>query len=254
MELLRLVVIAVVLVLLAVRARWAWRQRELAVRVWQAVRPVHVAGSLALLVVVLAVAVALMTWVPVTRVGVGSLVGLDGNAVFAPIDSALQAPVEQVPTTPGGQPAAPGVPWADLALVSTFLLGLCLLFPVLAHAEEVAFRLGWEDYDPVRQVASALRFGAVHLVMLIPVAAALAVSVAGFAYGRIYRRAYCRVPPRPAVPLVGPDGVHHGPPSPVLVLDRNEARRAAVFQATVWHTTFNTTVAVVVWIGYVLSL
>jgi hypothetical protein len=45
-----------------------------------------------------------------------------------------------------------------------------------------------------------------------------------------------------------------GPPSPVEVVDREEARRRAVFDAAVWHTTFNTTVAALVWLGYVLSI
>lgn len=263
-DLLRLGIIVAVVGLLAVRARWAWQQRALAVRVWRSIRPRHVAGALGLLVVVAAVSVTLFLGVPATRIGLGTLVGLDGNAVFAPIDTALEAPIvqaEQAATT--GQPA-PGVPWTDVALVTGFLGLLVALFPVLAHAEEVAFRAGWEDKGPGQQVLSALRFGLVHLIMLIPIAAALAIAVAGYAYGRLYLRAYRRA----AVPrLVWPGGrlplavdeqglgrLVMGPPAPVLQVDRAAARREGVMAATVWHATFNTTVAVVVLLGYLLSI
>lgn len=260
MDVVRTVVVVLVAALLAQRAGWAWRHRATSVRVWRAIRPRHVLGAVGLLAVVMATFVALWLAVPVTQYGVGSLVGLDGNAVFAPIDSALEEPIVQAEhAAASGQPA-PGVPWWQVAGVSGFLVGLSLLFPTLAMAEEQAFRAGWEDLSLGRQVASALRFGLVHLVMLIPVAAALAVGVAGFAYGRIYLRTYRAVPPRLVVPAWGTAGRDdagarvQGPPTPVLAVDRAEARRQAVFAATVWHTTFNTTVAAVVLVGYLTSL
>jgi hypothetical protein len=262
-ELLRLVIIVAVLVLLARAARAAWAHRRDAVGIWRAIRPRHVAGSLGLMVVVLFVAVTLLVLVPPTQLGVGALVGLEGNAIFAPIDGALGAPLE----APSGDDAAvapTGPPWVDIALVSGFLGLLVLLFPHLAHAEELAFRVGWEDLSPGQQVLSALRFGLIHMIMLVPLAAALAVAVAGYAYGRIYRRAYQRaaVPrtvlpewtPRVAEDLDGFTRLVIGPPSPIQVIDRTAARRAGALEATVWHTTFNTTVAVLVWLGYVLSL
>ena len=260
MDVVRALVVVVVVGLLAQRAGWAWRHRATSLRVWRAVRVRHVVGALGLLVVVMAVFATIWAAVPPARYGLGSLVGLDGNAVFAPIDDALEAPLvqaEQAAAT--GQPA-PGVPWWQVAGVTGFLVGLSLLFPTLAMAEEQAFRGGWEDLSTPRQVLSALRFGLVHLVMLIPLAAALAIAVAGFAYGRIYLRAHRAVPPRLLVPrweLAGRtvEGLPlAGPPTPVLAVDRGEARAAGVFAATVWHTTFNTVVAAVVLIGYLTSL
>ncbi len=260
---LRVVVVVGVLALLVRAGRAAWGRRDLSLQIWRAIRPRHVIGSLGLMVVVLGVAVTLLTVVPLTGLGVGSLIGLDGNAVFAPIDSALDAPVQAAEQQQTGGPA-PGVPWIDVVGVTGFLALLVLLFPHLAHGEEAAFRTGWEDYDPLRQVLSALRFGLIHLVMLIPFAAAVAVGFAGFAYGRIYRRSYRRAAvPRTVIPQHRPrlaedaDGFTRlvmGPPSPVQVVDRTAARRQAVFDAAVWHTTFNTTVAFLVWLGYVLSL
>lgn len=260
----RVAVIGAVVVLLGLRARMAWRHRDLAVSVWRSIRPRHVIGSLGLLVLVLAVALSLWTWVPPTRLGLGSLLGFDGNIIFAPIDDALEAPIiaaEQAAAT--GAPA-PGIPWLDVAGVTAFLLALTAMFPFLAHAEELAFRLGWEDHDRPRQVLSALRFGLAHLIMFIPIGAALAVGVAGFVYGQIYRRAYQRaavprlVHPGGRLPLaVDEEGFSRlvmGPMLPVLTVDRTAGRRAGIHAATVWHTTFNTTVAVIVLIGYLAAL
>ena len=258
-EVVRVVVVGAVLVLLLRAARVAWARRQLALAVWGAIRLRHVAGSLALMVVVLGIALLLLSVVPVSGLGLGSLVGLEGNAVFAPIDGALDAP----PPGVGTPVADDGFPWLQALGVTTFLGALVLLFPHLAHVEETVFRTGWEDYTSFRQVMSALRFGLAHLVMLIPLAAALAVAVAGFAYGRIYRHAYERaarprrvVPPRRLWVAEDEQGITRlvmGPPSPVDVVDRAAARRQAVFAAAVWHATFNSTVAVLIWVGYLLS-
>lgn len=264
-QLLRFAVIAVVALLLLRATRAAWSRRQLTVEVWRAIRPRHVLGALGLLVVVLVTAVGLLVLVPSTGLGLGALVGLEGNAIFAPIDSALEAPLTEPPVPVEGAPAdAAAFPWRDLLLVTGFLALLVALFPTLAHAEEIAFRTGWEDRSLLGQAASALRFGLAHLIMLIPLAAALAVGVAGFAYGRIYLRAYRRaaVPvtvipdwtPRVAEDPEGFTRLVMGPPKPVEVVDVAAARRAAVAEATVWHATFNTLVAVLVWLGYVLSL
>ncbi|HUG86902.1 MAG TPA: hypothetical protein VMM13_20195 [Euzebya sp.] len=263
-ELLRIVIVVAVVALLARAARAGWSNRALALRIWRAIRPRHVIGSLGLMVLVLGTAITLLVLVPVSGFGVGALVGLEGNAIFAPIDSALEAPLVQAqsPDQPDGGDA--GAPWGGIALVTGFIGLLVLLFPHLAYAEEVAFRVGWEDHDPLRQVLSALRFGLVHMIMLIPLAAALAVGVAGFVYGRIYRRAYRRAAvPRTVLPDWSPrvaedaDGYTRlvlGPPSPVAVVDRTAARRQAAFEAAVWHATFNSMVAGLVWLGYVLSV
>ncbi|WP_370324838.1 hypothetical protein [Euzebya sp.] len=263
-DVVRIAVVAGVGLLLVRSARAAWSRRRLAVEVWGSIRPRHVVGSLGLVVVVMAVLVLLLWAVPVTGYGLGSLVGLDGNAVFAPIEGTLEAPVEGAITAAETGRAAPAIPWTDVAVVTGFLALLVALFPHLAHAEESAFRTGWEDLDGWGQAWSALRFGLVHLIMLIPVAAALAIAVAGFTYGRIYLRAYRRAAVPRVVHVPGrlplaedADGYTRlvmGPPTPVLAVDRVGARRSAVLAATVWHTTFNTTIAVVVWAAYVLSL
>lgn len=263
-ELLRVVVVVGVLFLLVRAGRAAWSRRRLSIRIWRAIRLRHLGGALLLMVAVLGVALSLLAFVPASQIGLGQLVGLQGNAVFAPIDGALEAPIEaanQAQAT--GEPEA-RVPWTDVVAVTGFLGVLVLMFPHLAHAEEEAFRRGWENYDWRRQILSALRFGMIHLVMLIPLAAAVAISVAGYAYGRVYLRSYRRAAvPRPVIPERGlwvkedQDGYSRlvmGPPSPVMMVDTALAQQSATFDAAVWHTAFNTSVAVLVWVGYLLSL
>jgi hypothetical protein len=234
---LRLVIVAAVLALLVRAGVIAWRNRAFGVQVWRSVRPRHVLGSVALLAVVLGVFTALLAFVPVTQYGLGSLVGFDGNAVFAP--------VEEVAVRAGGTPLSEGgggTPWWVDAAIVAFLGLLGALLPWLAFGEERLFRLGLERATLPREVWMALRFGLVHLVMLIPVAAALAVAVAGFWYGRVYRGAYARTRAR-SIAVVGPDGEPIEAPPPV-----GEARRDALLASTVWHTTFNSIIVVLVMI------
>lgn len=221
-ETVRTIAALAVVALLARAAGQAWRARRLALAVWSGIRPRHVVGSLALLAVVLGVAGALLTWVPPARLGLGSLIGVTGNVVFAP--------VEEVSARTGGGDGADTV---LLVASGAFFAVLLALFPFLAHAEERAFRLGLEDAGPAQELWSALRFGLAHLVMLVPVGAALAIAVAGWAYGRVYRHAHARAA---RDPLRAPG-----------------ARAAGVLAATTWHATFNSVVVVLVWTSLLLD-
>lgn len=210
---LRLAVAAVIVLLLARTAPIAWRNRALAVRVWRRIRPRHVVGSVVLLAVVLGVAVGLMILIPVTGYGLGSFIGLTGNAVFAPVEEAAAR---------GAAVAGPSSDWIarlTTAGIVGFLVMLLALFPWLAYVEELVFREGMERFGTLRRLWTALRFGLVHLVMLVPVAAAIAISVAGLWYGSVYLRAFGTAGGDPAEPAA--------------------ARAEAVLAATVWHTTFN---------------
>jgi hypothetical protein len=247
--LLRLAVAGVILVLLGRASRVAWRNRPLALAVWRRIRPRHVLGSLGLMIVVATTLVSLLQLLPFTGYGLGSVIGLSGNAVFAPLEEAsirsggagLGAPL-----APDGDPAG-GIDLAEAGLIagtSAFLLALLLLFPWLAYVEERTFREGLEDATLPRELWTALRFGLIHLVMLIPLAAALAVGVAGFAYGRVYRRAHRRAAQRTEV-IDGPFGQPVTiAPSPARV------RGEAVLESTIWHTTFNSLLVVLVFLGF----
>ena len=216
---LRLAVTVAIVFLLARSARMAWRNRALALTVWRRIRLHHVAGSVVLLAVVLGVAIGLMLLVPVSGYGLGSLVGLTGNAVFAPVEEAAARGAAVA------GPSAVLVSRLVTAGTALFLIGLLVLFPWLAYVEERVFREGLETASTLRRGWSALRFGLVHLIMLVPLAAALGIAVAGLWYGLVYVRAF--------------EGA--GVPDPE---DLPATRTEAVLAATVWHTTFNSLVVV----------
>lgn len=220
---LRLAVAAVIVVLLGRSARVAWSNRTLAVRVWRRIRPRHVAGSLVLILVVIATAVGLMIYVPVSGYGLGTLIGLTGNAVFAPVEEAAA----RSGVTTGV--ATPTVSSAVVYATAAFMTGLLLLFPWLAYVEERVFREGLERAGMARRLWAALRFGLAHLIMLVPVAAALAIAVAGLWYGGVYVRAFRRA-------ATGD-------------VTTEQARKTAVLESTVWHTTFNSLLVVLLIVG-----
>lgn len=264
----RLLVAAWILITLARAARAAWSQRALLTTVWGAIRPRHVLGAVAGLAVVATVVLALLTFVPVTGYGLGSLIGVDGNAVFIPLDEAASR-------APAGAPG--GHDWTLIGLTTIFLGGLAVLLPWLAFVEEEVFRAGLEDATLGRQLRSALVFGLAHLVMLVPLAATLGIAVAGFGYGRAYRRGHAAAAaPPPAVAAAfrptkrsraaaararvgaGSAAAIAGGSGGMLLVapstDVPEVRQAAgVLASTVWHTTFNTLVIVLVWLSIVIE-
>lgn len=274
--LLRLLIAGWVLVMLGRAAHVAWGERRLVRLIWRRIGWRHVLGAAGLLAVVLTVSVLLLQYVPPTRLGLGSLIDLRGNVVFAPLTEAA---------TRAGAPA-PGSPdWLLAGLATAFLGLLAALLPWLAFVEEEVFRAGLERASLLRELGVALVFGAAHLIMLVPLAAALAIAVAGFVYGRIYRRAHraadgaglptavagafrptersaaaadgARTHPAPPPPDPSGDGsagARPDRPRPgLVVVDRTPERRqaAAVLESSVWHTAFNTLVVGIVWLTLV---
>ena len=251
----RLLLALLVLALLARAARVAWSQRDLALAVWRGIRPRHVVGSLGLLAVVIGVTVAAVMTVPVLAYGLGDLFATTGNAVFAPVDVAAEATRAA---------AGDGANTAFLVAVTVFLGVLALLLPWFAFVEEEVFRAGAEAWGLPTRIGAALLFGAAHLIMLVPVAAALGIAVAGFAYGEIYRRGVARRSRR-----------SHRAPGAVRGAFRPTRRSSqavrqvaidpadthlhqlrqvdGLYASTVWHTTFNTMVVALVWVTFLLE-
>lgn len=248
----RIALVIVVLVLLARAARVAWGRRELARAVWGGIRPRHVVGSIGLLVVVVSVAVLAAAAVPALGRGLGDLFATTGNAVFVPVDVAAEAT---------GATSTAGPNLAFLAVVTVFLGLLGLLLPWFAFVEEEVFRAGAEAWGLPRRLLAALVFGAAHLVMLVPLAAALGIAVAGFVYGEVYRRSVIR-PARPAPtalirafrPTRRSAAAVQRVAQDVLDAHRQRARQVdGLYASTVWHTTFNTTVVTLVWVTFLLD-
>lgn len=259
----RLAIAGWILVTLGRATRGAWSHRRLIVTIWSRTRPTHVVGAGGLVVAVVLAASVMITWVPGLDLGLGTLVGTSSNAVFTPLEEAVAR------TAP---PDAGTVDWALLVLSTTFLLPLAALLPWLAFVEEEVFRAGLEDASVWGELRSALVFGLAHLVMLVPVGAALAVGGCGYVYGRVYRRTHARSdgtevpgavlrsyrPTARARAAADRARTPHG----VLVAagvggleDRSPERRQAdaVLASAVWHSTFNTMVVLLVWATLVAS-
>jgi hypothetical protein len=277
---LRPLIALLMLWMLARVGRAAWRERVLTFTLWRAIRPRHLLGALGLLVVVAGAASVLVLWVPGADQGLGNLVGLQGNAVFAPLEEGLAR---------AGPPPASGPDWLLLVGVTAFLGSLMFLLPWLAFVEEEVFRAGLEDAGPGRVVLSSLVFGLAHLVMLVPIGAALAIGIAGAAYAGVYRRVHAAAS-RPGGPSAPPAALRsYRPPrraraaaarartaaardrraalgpGPIAPLASTGAgpidptpspehvQSAAVFGAAVWHATFNSLLVTLVWLGFVTA-
>lgn len=260
----RLAIAAWILVTLVRAGRAAWGQRDMVVAIWRGWRPIHLAGVLGLFVLVAGTAGILIGVVPFMDVGLGSLLGSESNAVFSPLEQAVAAT---------GPPPTVGPDWALILLSTLFLIPLLFVLPWLAFLEEEVFRSGIEAVDTPRQVVWALVFGLAHLIMLVPIGAALAIGVAGFAYGRVYRHAHDRDAPVPDValrtyrpsrraerslpPPLDPAFAVRDPGSIATVAPtRSDALRrqaAGVFHATLWHAAFNSALVFAVWVSFVLA-
>ena len=138
---------------------------------WRHVWPVPL-----LLVTVVGVATALMQ-LPGLSWGWWSMLGGTGNPVFGSSDT----------TT--------GTVWEWLVPV-VFMALLLPALPLFAYAEERIFRAGAEGWSTRRRAFKVMQFGLVHALIGIPLGAALALSIGGVYFMRVYLSAYRRVPSR----------------------------------------------------------
>lgn len=157
---------------LALSARTAIRRRSHTVALLRGVRLRHVWPAPFVLAVVLAT-FGVLWLAPPLRVGWWSLLGGEGNVVFGTTEQ----------TT--------GTVW-EVVVPLVFVALLLPALPLLVEAEERRFRLGAEAWSNGQRFLRGLQFGLVHLVVGIPVAAALALSVGGWWFTWVYLRAYRR--------------------------------------------------------------
>lgn len=101
-----------------------------------------------------------------------------------------------------GQTGNEGLFWS----VTGWLIpvGLALVVPLLARQEELLFRHGTETSTALQTLTRSLAFGLIHLLAGIPIAAALALTVPGLVFARVYRLAFDgpRVPALVAAPAI----------------------------------------------------
>jgi hypothetical protein len=122
------------------------------------------------------VALVLAAWFPVLDFSWWSLLGGQGNARLASVD-------------PASAPDLPSwLPWLPALTIPSLLV----LAPALAHAEERFFRRGAERRSALANAGRAGAFGAVHMLVGVPVWGAAALAVMGLYLNLQYRRRYER--------------------------------------------------------------
>lgn len=163
---------------LALSARRAVRRRSRTVTLLRGLRFRHIWPAPFVLTAVVAV-FSVLWLLPPLRVGWWTLLGGEGNVVFG--------------TTERTQ----GTAW-EVVIPVVFMVLLLPALPLLVEAEERRFRMGAEAWTTGQRVSRALQFGLIHLVVGIPIAAALALSVGGGWFTWVYLRAYRRTASRVA--------------------------------------------------------
>jgi hypothetical protein len=154
----------------AARQSVAARARERTLEIVRGIRPRHLLRAPVVLALVLGAA-TLLLGVPGLSFGWWTALGGTGNVV-----------VGSTTRTSGTL-----LVWLVPAVF------VVLLFPalaLLAEREETAFRAGAERWSFGRRVATGLKFGLIHLVMGIPIAVALALSIGGWYFTWAYLRGY----------------------------------------------------------------
>lgn len=204
--------------LIAVRS-----QMDVARGVWSHFTWKRAALSLLLLCATIAIAFSIPQLLPWTGYGWMHLFSEGGgNVIFAPIASSGDA-------VSGG--AGAGF-YAARAFMLLFLVGLAAILPFFAHMEEVAFRRG--VHAPGRVALQSLKFGLLHMIVGIPLSAALALAGVGYVYAQLYLRQYRKVR--------------------AMGFDEEYCQDQGVLYATVWHTLYNTLAVSLVALALVLEV
>lgn len=166
------VVLAVVGVRLLTAARLALtgRGRATVVEVARRVRWSHV-WPVPLVLTAVATVATLLLAVPGLDWGWWTAIGGQGNPIAGTTDR----------TT--------GTVW-EWIIPLAFLLLVLPALPLFALAEERMFRQGAEQWAFTRRARKVLAFGLVHLIIGIPIAVALALSVGGVYFMNIYLRRF----------------------------------------------------------------
>jgi hypothetical protein len=179
--------------------------RTIVRQVLRTIRWRHVWPVPFLLAAVVAVA-SLLLLVPGLSWGWWSMLGGSGNPVFGSSDTTA------------------GTVW-ELVVPLVFVALLLPALPLFAHAEERIFRTGAESWSLRRRAWKVLQFGLVHALIGVPLAAALAISIGGAYFMRVYLRAYRAFP----------------------------SQREATLESTTAHTVYNAIVIALVVLAIVLD-
>ena len=203
-----------VIAFVAYRSVGAIRNRGDAYRIAAGIRWRHLGWAVLAIAGVAAAAVPLYQ-VPGLGWGWWQLFGGSGSIAVGASDA----------TSTGGARYVPAV----------MLLVLAVAVPPFAVAEERMFRAGSQHHTAAGKLRRALTFGLAHLLMGIPIALALALTMAGLVFTWAYMRAFTTVSAVVEVPVVA---------SALSESDVREhlgpvAEKAAVVEAARVHITYN---------------
>lgn len=101
-------------------------------------------------------------------------------------------------------------------MVPLFFVTLAFVLPFLAQSEERSFRKGYDEWGSI--VKQSVKFGLVHCLVGVPLAAGIALIISGLFYGLKYKRAFDRK---------------------VESMDYWRAEDEAVMVSTTYHTMYN---------------
>lgn len=155
---------------------------------------------------VVIVSASVLMAVPGLAWGWWSSIGGEGNPVFGSSDATAGSALEWL------------IPLAFMAMLLPAL-------PLFAHAEENIFRSGAEHWTVTKRTLKTLQFGLVHAIIGIPIGAALALSIGGAYFMRVYLHEYA--------------GTH--------------SRRQATLESTAAHTAYNGVILIIVAIALVIT-
>lgn len=171
--------------------------------------------SLTVLLTVAIVSVALMHFVPFLRYGLLSVFYEGaGNASITPILEGSRSSHLLVRILP-----------------VFFFLAFLFVIPFLSQAEENGFRKGHEDWFSITK--QSVKFGLVHLIVGIPLAVGLALTVSGLFFGYVYKTTYDRRTSQ---------------------LGHVQAQDEAVLASTIAHSMYNTIVVSILLIGIIAQV
>lgn len=195
------ITLAAIVVYQAIRVR----RDKLTMTIVRGLRPRHFLFGAPLIGVVLLVALGLWAYVPVLHWGWWSLVS--GSTRGGVLSSMVSTGASTL---------------ANVAALA-FIAALMVIMPKQAHNEELVYRMDAEHHTWPRRLTRQLQFGLGHLIMGIPIAFALALSLGGVGFLLSYLSA-----------------IHKG-----------RTRDEAVLESARTHLAYNWTIMTLIVMGYV---
>ncbi|MFA5830631.1 MAG: hypothetical protein WC878_02255 [Candidatus Paceibacterota bacterium] len=173
--------------------------------IWKRFRPGMFIQVFVLIIIVLATAVFLSNHVPYLHYGWMHLILKNGgNIVTGPVLSVAHSEYMVLRILP-----------------PVFLFVFLLVIPFLANGEEKIFRKGYHTRG--KMIRQSIRFGLVHLVAGIPIAAGIALIVPGLFFAYKYHDTYTKL---------------------MQTTEKKEASHEAVLVSTTYHTLMNSILVV----------